>query len=393
MQLHPLIDEVNGLSNRMITLDVRALLATSRDELEQWRAQSHRTIETFFERKCSELERIVATKLNDEKDELQLVRKTLDKLLDEQAASQWEIDLLQEKIRQLDRKIHRIEHVSIETCTALPSLDDRLIRIRETFDLESILSPPTQTINLPNLKSSILASNDRYLLCHQDLHLCLIDKDLQCVRKLPWMGGRIHDACWSSSLERFIVSTENCGICLVQEDTISSENVTLSTQTKFFSCTCSSERLYLSVDELGSGIMEFRIRPSIELVTRWQSADLCPTDRSIKTIRYNNQTLALIIHSSSENLLSLELRSTTTFDRLWSRHISTPADPCQYVSCLLNSDDWLLIGKHSSRVLHLAKDGQMNETHAYPSKPINATLFGPTTLAILTDTGIDLHSV
>jgi hypothetical protein len=131
----------------------------------------------------------------------------------------------------------------------------------------------------------------------------MVDKHLKIIKKLPWNLGHIRDICWSGTLDRFILMTDNCGIYFVQDNSISSENVENLTNEKFHSCTCSETSLFVTIDTYGSLIMEYHLLPSIKLVKQWKSPETCTKDEFISNIRYNNEKLRLIIQNFSEKIL------------------------------------------------------------------------------------------
>ncbi|CAF1115485.1 unnamed protein product [Rotaria sordida] len=190
---------------------------------------------------------------------------------------------------------------------------------------------------------------------------------LKIIKKLPWHLERIKDICWSSTFHRFILTTENYGICFVYENTISLDNANCFKQEKFHSCTCSNTSLFLTVDDYGSSIMEYHLLPSIELIKQWKSPYTCTKDEYIDSIRYNNEKFSLIIQKFPEKILKIELRSIKTLDRLWSIQLDMDLKPYQY--------------------------GKIKETYHYNPRPYNATLFRDNILAILTESGINFHKL
>jgi hypothetical protein len=394
-ELNPLTDEINLLDNRLITIDIKILTEKSRQQLEQWRNECYQTIDRFFEEKYQELEELIIGKISKQKNELSLIRTILTKLIEEQEASQQEIDLLKTKISQLNENLKNIEHLSIHTTIHPLSIDNNTIEIIENLHFLPTLSSPCKTIDCSQIKSPIIASNEQFLLFHEHSYLCLIDQNFKIIKKLPWNSGQIQDICWSSTINRFIltIDNDNCGICFVHDNTISSENTKSLKNEKFHSCTCSNTSLFLSTDHYGSAIMEYRLLPSIELIKQWKSPDICAKDEYIDTIRYNNDQLGLLIQRYPEKILNLELRSAKTFDRIWSIQIDIGLKPYQYGYCLLNNNNCLLINKSSSCILHITNDGKIKETCDYNPRPVNATLFGQDTLAILTENNIQFHKI
>ncbi|CAF3019632.1 unnamed protein product [Rotaria sp. Silwood2] len=372
-QLNPLTDEINAIDNRLIAIDIKDLIEECRKQLEEWRDKYYKTIDNLFEQKYDELEQMIINKVDKQKDGISLTRRTITKLIEEQEASQQDINLIKTEIHQFNENVNNI--------------------CNKNADLHSVLSSTCKTIDFSGIKSPIIGTNDRYLLFHQNLYLCLIDYNFKIIKKLPWHFERIQDICWSSTLDRFILTTETCGICFVHENTISLDNANCLNNEKFHSCTCSNTSLYLTVDDYASAIIEYRLLPSIEIIKQWKSPDTCTNDEYIDCIRYNNDRLGLVIQKFSENILKFELRSVKTLDRLWSVQVNIDLKPYQCGYCLFNDHDWLFINMSSSCILHITKDGKIKEKYDYNPKPYNATLFGDNKLAILTESGVNFHKL
>ncbi len=85
----------------------------------------------------------------------------------------------------------------------------------------------------------------------------------------------------------------------------------------------------------------------------------------------------------------MELRSSTTFDRLWSVQLDFNIT----YSCLLNCNDWLLLDHNNSRLIHISKNGTIRSTTVYNPSPITALLFGSNILAIKTEKYWNFHEI
>ena len=112
-------------------------------------------------------------------------------------------------------------------------------------------------------------------------------------------------------------------VFLVDENTMSIDNVQTIEERNWLSCTCSETFLFLSTNEYASSIMKFRLLPSIELVREWKSPHTCAHNEIIHDIVYNNGTLSVIIKNKSEKSLRIELRSAETLDCIWSLQFDT----------------------------------------------------------------------
>ncbi|CAF4602824.1 unnamed protein product [Rotaria sp. Silwood1] len=126
------------------------------------------------------------------------------------------------------------------------------------------LSPVYRTINYPKGSFISLAGNDRCLLIHQHPNLCLLDREMNIVKQTLWSYTEIWDMCWSSILDRFIVLGKN-NIYLINDNTMSIDDVHKIKGRVWVSYTCSEIALFASTNERASSIMEFALLPAIKL--------------------------------------------------------------------------------------------------------------------------------
>ncbi|CAF5189196.1 unnamed protein product, partial [Rotaria magnacalcarata] len=255
-QLDPLIDQINLLDNRLRTLNIQTIVNSYREKLEQWRLDSHKEIDRYFEDKCQELKRLVVDKFDEQQEELGNLQSKLSELIHEQQITRdefYELALISE---QLEHDINNIEENFIELDARPLILDFTLISIKgineQDYDL-SILSPVYKSINRPAGSYGALACSNKYLLIHQAPSLCLVDQDLTIIKNIPWRHGAIYDICWSTVLNLFIVLDQK-HLYFVDEKTMSIEKVSTIEKRKWLSCTCLKEFLFLSTNEWGSSI-------------------------------------------------------------------------------------------------------------------------------------------
>ncbi|CAF5225928.1 unnamed protein product, partial [Rotaria magnacalcarata] len=94
---------------------------------------------------------------------------------------------------------------------------------------------------------------------------------------------------------------------------------------------------------------------------QWKSPQTFNSDERIYNIAYNNETLTLIIENRTNNKNRIELRSSSTFDPLWSTTFNASFHYGQWVKrlCVLKYNEWLVIDPAKSRLIHVSKDGQV----------------------------------
>jgi hypothetical protein len=258
------------------------------------------------------------------------------------------------------------------------------------FDLSKI-SPVCKTINYTDKSKVVITSNDRFVLMHQLPDLCLIDQNLDITRRNTWIYGEIRRMCWSSSYYRFIIVSEQ-GVFLVDETTMSIEKLKIAQERKWHSCTCSDTCLFLSTYALASSIMEYNLFPTVEFVKEWKSPDTCREEEWINDMKYNRESIALLIKNPPKKTLFIELRISETLERLWSFQIDcinlvTNAFNC----CLVNDEEWLVTNHDSDSLVHITKDGKSKSSHAYKPSPWCAALVGSDMIAISNTNGVNFH--
>ncbi|CAF3033550.1 unnamed protein product [Rotaria sp. Silwood2] len=395
-QLNPLADEINALGNRLKTLDIHKIIDNSRQKLEQWRQDCYKKIDCFFEQKCQELDQLINEKVDQQREELNRIQRDIIQLINVQEITRQNIDSLRSSIGQLEANINHIERKFFTINTHPLVIDDALVLIRKMTDHEldlSTLWPIYRTIDSPKGSCGSLTGNDRYLLKHQEPNLCLFDREMNIVKQTLWPYGAIHDMCWSSTLDRFIVLGKK-DIFLINEHTMSIDNVHTIEERDWGSCTCSDTVLFASKIERASSVMEFTLLPTIELIREWKYPHTCNRDEFIADTVYNNGNLALMVMKKSEKSVRIELRYANTFDRIWSfqtdiRWIQNKVFRC----CSLTCNEWLIVDYHTGRLLHITKDGEIKNTIQYYPTPYRAILLNLNNLAVSTMNDVRLHTI
>jgi hypothetical protein len=390
------MDTMNTLINRLQTINIQKTVDFYREKLEEWRLDSHKKIDEFIQQKYQELNRLLADKIDEEREDINQFQSKIAKHIHEQQVTREDIYDLTSISDYLERQINNIEENFIEIYTYPLVLDNHLINIRgnneQEYDL-SILSSIYKTINRPDGSYRVIACNDRNLLIHQVPNLCLVNQDLEIFKRILWRYGVIYDISWSVTLDEFIVITEK-NIFFVNENTMLIEKVKIPEKRKWLSCTCSDKFLFLSTNEWGSSITKISINPSKILNKQSQSSNICQIDEYIDVITYNKQKLAMIIKNNSNKTIRIELRSSETFDRVWSLPLDAVWNPNKPLRCCpFIDEDWLVADHDTGRLLLITKAGKMKSAVPYNTIPYYVTLFGTNILAVSAKCGINLHNL
>ncbi|CAF2455560.1 unnamed protein product [Rotaria sp. Silwood2] len=394
--LNPLADELNALGVRLETLNIEKVIGNSRQKLEQWRQDCHKKIDCFFGQKCQELNQLIQETVTKQVEELNQIQMKITEFIDTQETTRHDIDSLTLTIRQLQINKNNIERTCFTINTRPLPIDDTSVFITKTTEIEldlSTLSPAYTTIHRSEESFRSFTGNDRHFLIHQAPNLCLFDRKMNIVKQMLWLYGTIWDMCWSSILDRFIVLGKK-SIYLINENTLSIDNVYTTVGRDLISCTCSDTVLFACTNEGASSIMEFTLFPAIEVIKEWKYPLTCMKDEIINDIVYNNENLALVVKNKSKKSLRVELRYAETLDRIWTLQLDIKCvQKIPFRCCSLTCNEWLIVDYETGRLLQITKDGQLKTTIKYNPTPLRAILFDINKPAISTTGGVNLHTI
>jgi hypothetical protein len=152
----------------------------------------------------------------------------------------------------------------------------------------------------------------------------------------------------------------NGNISLINEEALPVKEIQFKDNVKYGSCTCSDKKLYVTVWETGSSIIEFDFTPtSIKFVEQWQSSITCSEQEIIHDIAYNNNTLALVIKDKTSKTVNMELRSSQTLERLWLCQLNIKSSNIfKFHCCSLNYNEWLMVDYENQQLLHVNHNGK-----------------------------------
>ena len=395
-QLDPIVDQINVLENRVNALNIDHMIGDAHEKLKLWRQDCYKKIDKFVEEKSQQLTQYANKKLDKQRQDIDHMRYKMIELIQEQEVTRNDIDSLKSKIINLEKDMIKIEQTSIDILVQSTMIDDDVIRIQEAnpyqFDLSS-LSQVSKTIQCSKEKWAALATNDTFLLMYQESNLCLVDRDFTIIKKTVWSFGEIWDMFWSSILKRFIIINETT-VFLVDENTMSIESIQMGAKQNWCCGTCSDRSLFLATYRRGSSIMEFNLLPTIEFIKHWKSPDTCSKDEGIHDMIYNNKQLFLIIENRVKRTVRVELKSSITFNRLWSLPLdSADHQNVQIRCCLFNDVDWIISHHDLSCLLHVTKNGELKTACSYTPAPHFASTFGSNLLVVATSKSVNLHRV
>jgi hypothetical protein len=393
-QLNPLVDQINVLETRVNAIDIENMIGDVREKLELWRLDCYKKIDDFIKQKYYQLTQYANKKIDKQREDINEMRYKLTEIIHEQEVTREDIDSLKYKINNLEKEMNKTEQTSFDIQIQTSTIDENLILIKElhTHQLDlSSLPAISKTINCSKENWAALATNERFLLMHQQSNLCLVDREFIIIKKTLWSFGEIWDMFWSSVLQRFIIINAN-NVFLIDENTMSIENVQITAKENWCCGTCSDKSLFLATYKCGSSIMEFNLLPSIEFVKHWKSPNTCSKIEGIHDMSYNNEKLFLIIENRIKKTVRVELRSSITLDCLWSLPLdSADKQNVQIRCCLFNDVEWIVTHHDLHCLLHITKDGTLKASCPYTPAPHFTSTFGSNLLVVATSKSVNLH--
>ncbi|CAF3457359.1 unnamed protein product [Rotaria socialis] len=396
-RLNPIVDEINQLNDRLNHINLKDALVDTHEQLENWRRKSYRAIDEFINEQSCIIYESMQSKLENISDGIIHLKTLVGQLIRKQDTTIDNLNTLGLNIQSIQREIIEIENKSIGLSLTPLTIDRNIIQMQETgvkydINLENLM-PAIHVINRSAESHKPLASNNKVLLMHHDHRLSILNHELTLVKSIPWPHNWIWDMCWSSTLSQFLIITLG-EIFSLDENTMSLECIQTKDQYSLSACTCSDKSLYLASNVLGSSVYELSLLPDIKLVNQYQSKDLCDTDETIHDMIFHKGTLAFIIGNFTSHRKHMALRSSQTFELIWSIQFDT-VDPMHniYRVGLFNYNEWLVIDWKTSEIFHISKDGQLKSKLTYDQVPYRSCQFGPNTLVISAKNSVNFHKM
>ncbi|CAF3318505.1 unnamed protein product [Rotaria socialis] len=395
-KLNPLVDEVNELEDRLKTLNMETLICASREKLERWRKDCYEKIDSFFEKKSQMLNEIIQQEVDQQRQELNQIHIKINELMNAQETTRQEIDLFTSTIRQLKTNMEYIEKTYCKIDTRPLLIEDTFVLIKKMAKHEldlSTLSPAYKTINRPEKSFISLAANDQHLLIHQDPNLCFYDLEMNLVKQTLWSHGEFWEMCWSKAIQKFIILGVN-SIFLLDEDTMSIDNVYTIEGRTWLSCTCSDRVFYASTHESGASIMEFTLSPSIEFIKEWKHPITCTKDEIIYDMAHKNENLAVLVGNRSDQSLRIELRYVETLDCIWTLDLRIKrVQNLVFRFSPLTCNEWLVVDYQNGKLIQISRDGKLKISIQYHTVPRRAILFDMNKLLVSAENTVYVHTI
>lgn len=356
--MHKISCEDDCFMDRMTAVQTNGLM-----ELEQWRDNAHQLIDRMFEERKERIEKLV----DQERNQSESISKNASSI-----------------VRSLEEQIQQF----IPSPLLLP---DQQKSYRKT---PSLSSSANRSIKLTEPLLSI-AAGDNSILVISDNNLCLFDQNLVMIKQHPWIPNDVYDILWSTTLGQYLLITPG-EIFLFDPNRLSVESFPLGANSiisDWLCGTCFNNRFILSTRSRSPSIYEYILVPSIEFHREYSPPISCQHDQFILDLSSNNNTLIGILTKNLQNFIHLDLCSSNTFERYWSNRLETLSGRYRIRTCSLNDDQWLIINRNRSELLHLSPDGKLLRNEIDDPSPCHAALLQNGALAILTTESIHLHQL
>jgi len=193
-QSNPDNNMVNLYNSRLREFHLDEKISATREQLNQWRNECHKTVDEFYQRKLAELNNYIdefRSQYEEKKAKIQT------KINDQQS------------IDSIEQDLNDIEQTSLQIHLRSLIIDENYFSIEKEFQISNFKQDLSTSFLYLTESSSAIASNERYLLMHQFPYLSLINQDSKITKLNLWSYGWIRDMCWSKILQCFIVITTN----------------------------------------------------------------------------------------------------------------------------------------------------------------------------------------
>lgn len=394
-QFNPLSEQFNNVQNQVTDLKVDDLTKNARASLAQWRDEYHRTINRIFDQKCAELEQRAQEKINQLQTNMRQMRNTLRPIMEQREADRQTISSTRSKLELVEQVLDNMKNRAFTvTIPPIPN-DDHCITIEEfTEHSLTLLALESTLLKLDRSKGSyaLLASNENFLLYHQNPDLRLLDRQLNEVSKITWKHEKIQGMCWSSTSRQFIVVTDH-KIFSVDEQLKSIKQIQYIENRQLYACTHSDRFLFVLVYDYNSPILEYRVTASgVDFIQEFRPPLTCQNSEWINDINCSGRFIALVIKNMNNKSCRIELKNSENFDLSWQLLLDIPnLGNNPFACCSLDNKGWLVLDTDNRQVIYITADGLMRGTHQYNEKFWCANMFGNNILAITTGNGINFH--
>ena len=254
---------------------------------------------------------------------------------------------------------------------------------------EDILPLPAlyRTTALLGLSKNSLATNENYLLVNGRYEICLIDEQLNVVRRIN-IKVTITDMCWSSALKQFIIISPK-DVFSLEEKSMEMKSCEIPSENEWKCGTCSNTKLFVSTTtkEHSWCIHEFYLHPSITFSRKLYSPDTLKNEE-IQSLKFNDDFLAILTREKNSINSRLELWSLHAFQCHRSVDVNSGLN-----CCMLKRNEWMVVDDKNCQLLHISADGKVLRTSTYRSKPKNISLFKNTLLLVRTEYSVDLFKL
>lgn len=348
------------------------------EQLERWRERAHQSVEHYCNKKRHDL---IEKKQENLKKELDHFQNHLNQ---SNEVHNGVYNQINHDLQLIEVKLIEFEHFRLRLRPLI--IEENLIVPQNLFPLSHV----HHTIHLKAGNESSIGTNEKHLLVEREgKYLCLINTNFDIIDEISFYHNGIHSICWSSTINRFIIITFK-QVFTLDEQTMMLEECSISSNIDWWRGTCSDDTLFLSTVEWGSSIHEFDLRTSFQFIKAWNSPITCEKNEIICDLKYNNGFLAIPIFNKHTEKSRFDLRSSITFDCIWSIPIH---GRCR--CCSINGDQWLVMDHDDYQFLHISADGRLlkKDKYEHHQRLDDLTTWNENIIVILTKKTINIHEI
>ncbi|CAF0981210.1 unnamed protein product, partial [Didymodactylos carnosus] len=134
-QLHPLVDQINEMAEKIQNLKIEQLTNKAYEDLDQWRADIHKLVDDIYSIKRKEIEQIVETNeasfvkhKSEQMDEIEKIKLNVEQLISEDDATVDQIEVLKSALQTTETNLATVQKQFI--VVNIRVLDSDLVRIK-----------------------------------------------------------------------------------------------------------------------------------------------------------------------------------------------------------------------------------------------------------------------
>ena len=422
VELKVLTEQLIATTDRLTDCRSRDLFLKFKDDIEQVRREAHRLVDEFYDRRTKTLEdqmrspgrKLVYLEQKGKRLEgkAQVTHQELDELQRELIEAQKEV----EEIRQMrqvgrinisqvkfsdsspsnieDNSRSKMETVTRNFITAEPMTFNKIPIERQIEENQTLRFPtPSHVLNCSNRTGVAMANNLESVFIYDNDELKLFDVNFNLIKSIHWNSGTIYELVWMKKLNRFLVVTDLGILFLLDPSNLNSiEQIRTIPEGNWWSAASVDRFLFISTFGRASFLTQFDSLADFQMIKQYRPPYLCQLDEIIQQVRGTDQRLLLVILNPNKNSVRCDVRSSSTFQVIWSRPLTSETRNIlsSIRCCLLAFEQYLIIYENQHELIHLDSNGKMTSIN-YQRPVWNCLMIEGQKLIMRTEKQIFVH--